>query len=889
MLGDGLCEHTSPAASAAVRVPGEQLGANSALTDPCYPGHTASPQPLKRIAHPTTHAIDIIPRPALQSQRRYQHHTRSIPLDAPQLLHSDSFRLTLSAFDEVFHLHLRPNDELVHPDARIIYHTASPDGSTLATHSVPLLRETVRAYWGEVVAPHLTADRLRQDIARVMRPTGNVLGWARIIVHDQGDADSGRSPVFEGAFSVNGIVHHVMTKVNYLRNKHRLDPHPFLDQDHPDSGLVIWRDSDQLGMPEYAAETPYAPSANAGARTCSHDDLAWNTNPSLNPVLRRPPSIWSNPLAGLLLRRDDIAGNGTSTNFVNNIGQSAGCPTDQRVLYMGVATDCEYTSNYGSVENATQQILNDFNTASALYKASRFAFTSHSTFNVSLGIIELQIQPPTCPTTTNSSVPWNIGCNATNVDLNSRLSLFSQWRGNKGADGAGLWHLVSGCPTGSEIGVAWLATLCQQTAQPQGGQFVSGTGVSTIGRTEWQVVAHEIGHNFGAICANGCNSTSACCPLSSTTCDANSQFIMNPVADSSERVFSPCTLGNICSLMGSKQMNTSCLVPPDPNIRTISLNECGNGIVEGGEDCDPGTGVNSTCCNTSTCKFNAGAVCDPSSSSCCTSQCQFAPVTTVCRPAKNGTCDTPEMCTGNSASCPADVFAPNGQSCGSNGLQCADGQCTSLDLQCQQAGASMGLTRACGRRDDTSCRVSCQNPNSTNACVVLTSQLVDGSPCGYGGSCNSGNCIPGSALDTFRALYTQNLQIAIPVTVVAGLFALLLIVLIVRSCWHCMRSRRSVPPPGALPGRAFARPDGHRRLDSSTGLLGQHHRLGSDPTLGRTYASIAPAFPRSASVPPTLLYYTKMINVFAVHRPPQHKRTSDASQACRLVGCRRAR
>jgi Metallo-peptidase family M12B Reprolysin-like len=29
--------------------------------------------------------------------------------------------------------------------------------------------------------------------------------------------------------------------------------------------------------------------------------------------------------------------------------------------------------------------------------------------------------------------------------------------------------------------------------------IVSGTAVSTAGRTEWQVIAHEIGHNFGAI------------------------------------------------------------------------------------------------------------------------------------------------------------------------------------------------------------------------------------------------------------------------------------------------------------------------------------------------------------------------------------------------------
>ena len=54
-------------------------------------------------------------------------------------------------------------------------------------------------------------------------------------------------------------------------------------------------------------------------------------------------------------------------------------------------------------------------------------------------------------------MPWNIDCGT--VTLDERLSLFSQWRGAKGADGAGLWHLMSGCPTGTEVGIAWLATL----------------------------------------------------------------------------------------------------------------------------------------------------------------------------------------------------------------------------------------------------------------------------------------------------------------------------------------------------------------------------------------------------------------------------------------------
>ena len=58
---------------------------------------------------------------------------------------------------------------------------------------------------------------------------------------------------------------------------------------------------------------------------------------------------------------------------------------------------------------------------------------------------------------------------------------------------------MSNCPTGSEVGIAWLGTLCQVNATGSGASIVSGTAVSTAGLTEWQVIAHEMGHNFGAI------------------------------------------------------------------------------------------------------------------------------------------------------------------------------------------------------------------------------------------------------------------------------------------------------------------------------------------------------------------------------------------------------
>lgn len=611
------------------------------------------PRPLTRIAHPSTLALEILPRKNTLKSRALT----SPFLDSPTLYHSDTFRLTLTAFDETYHLHLRPNDHLIHPAARINYFK-----NGVLDRTVPLVRESVRAYWGEVVHASETQQRMREDAAGVFPRPG--LGWARILVHSQGDAERGVAPVFEGAFAVGGVTHHVQTRANYVRNRNALDPE-LLDGTNPDAQLVIWRDSDQL----VEAEEDRLPG-------CSHSD------PWLSPTIHSPwDDSWTNTS---LTRRDDVQGGGSSNNFESNIGQTAGCPTTQKILYMGVAADCNYVSAYGSPQNATQQIINNWNTASSLYK---------STFNVSLGIVEINVQDASCPSQAPSDAPWNVACSDTSVTLNDRLSLFSGWRGEKGNDGTGLWHLMSGCPTGSEVGVAWLGTLCQQTTTGTTGSLVSGTAVSTNGLTEWEVVSHEIGHNFGAIhdCQSGCDPTSstatACCPLTSGSCNANDAFIMSPVTSSSQKVFSQCSLGNICSGMlstSSSTINATCLQDPNLSIKTIALNMCGNGIVESGEDCDPGQNRTSSCCDASTCKFVNGAVCDPASSDCCSDSCSFAPATQICRPAVDAKCDVPEMCTGSSSSCPADVFEPNGQSCGTNGadsLACANGHCTSLSRE----------------------------------------------------------------------------------------------------------------------------------------------------------------------------------------------------------------
>jgi hypothetical protein len=292
------------------------------------------------------------------------------------------------------------------------------------------------------------------------------------------------------------------------------------------------------------------------------------------------------------------------------------------------------------------------------------------------------------------------------------------------------------------------------------------------------------------------------------------------VAQSGEQNFSQCSIGNICSLMQggtNGKIDTSCLIAPDPSRQVISLQMCGNGIVENGEDCDPGMGSNSTCCDSTTCKFKNNAVCDPDSSPCCTEQCSFAPSSQICRPSRDAQCDTAEFCTGNSSTCPADVVAQNGVSCGSGELKCAGGQCTSVALQCQSVGASMGLRDACPIKGDVSCLISCQNPNATNQCIQLTSLLVDGSPCGYGGSCLSGKCQSADLLDTAKAWYTQNLQISIPVTIVAGLVVLLLLWGIFSGIRRCC-GRRPVSTGNVLRNPSMVRSN-HERLASYGGPM----------------------------------------------------------------------
>src|SRR5437762_2539086 len=82
---------------------------------------------------------------------------------------------------------------------------------------------------------------------------------------------------------------------------------------------------------------------------------------------------------------------------------------------------------------------------------------------------------------------------------------------------------------------------------------------------------------------------------------------------------------------------------------------CGNGIVDAGEDCDQGAS-------------------NGTAGSCCSASCRFVTSGTICRAAANE-CDVAESCTGSSATCPADAVKAAGTACTDDGNPCTTDLC----------------------------------------------------------------------------------------------------------------------------------------------------------------------------------------------------------------------
>jgi hypothetical protein len=135
------------------------------------------------------------------------------------------FDLSFNIRDELLvKFSLEPNHNILGEGA-VITHLA-PDGSVRHVEEVD--RQSHKVFKGTSWVKRLDKkeDRWRRA------------GWARVLV-----SQDGKTPLFEGAFTVDRDHHHVQSSHNYLRTRHRLDPE--IERAQPGSEyMVVWRDSD---------------------------------------------------------------------------------------------------------------------------------------------------------------------------------------------------------------------------------------------------------------------------------------------------------------------------------------------------------------------------------------------------------------------------------------------------------------------------------------------------------------------------------------------------------------------------------------------------------------------------------------------------------------------
>ncbi|XP_054572703.1 disintegrin and metalloproteinase domain-containing protein 25-like [Eptesicus fuscus] len=251
--------------------------------------------------------------------------------------------------------------------------------------------------------------------------------------------------------------------------------------------------------------------------------------------------------------------------------------------------------------------------------------------------------------------------NPTSLDtLGGGLSGFCNWKQtslNKRIP-HDIAHLFVMRDYGILAGLAYLGTVCN---------YKFNCGVETLmGETLYSfayTVAHEIGHNFGMY-----HDEPPC------TC-GRPNCIMFPVK-SSATTFSNCSYASFMNTIARR----NCMYISSNTENIFKLAQCGNGVVEEGEECD--CGALHSCMKDSCCEFNctlsAGANC---AFGLCCKDCQIIQTGKVCRK-KESNCDLPEWCNGTSYHCPEDVYVQNGVSCKGGGY-CYEKRCNNRKKQCR--------------------------------------------------------------------------------------------------------------------------------------------------------------------------------------------------------------
>jgi hypothetical protein len=224
--------------------------------------------------------------------------------------------------------------------------------------------------------------------------------------------------------------------------------------------------------------------------------------------------------------------------------------------------------------------------------------------------------------------------------------------------------------------------------------------------------------------------------------------------------------------------------------KEITLNICGNGIIEANEECDcgPPDGLGcsgNTACDPHICKLMNNAKCDPFNMYCCSNN-EFLPKETVCRESKDP-CQLTQYCSGDSGHCNVTHNLPDLTSCRTAKNKegtCASGICTSRSLQC--ALYSNSSTKECPFSLNE-CNAYCTEDPSSMNCVYVNHQYRDGTPCAWKGVCQNGKCND-SLMGLGIGYYMSYLAYSIAATIVI----LVLIMSFIYSKWKNSKRRRMI-------------------------------------------------------------------------------------------------
>uniref|UniRef100_A0A3B3VFR3 ADAM metallopeptidase domain 22 n=1 Tax=Poecilia latipinna TaxID=48699 RepID=A0A3B3VFR3_9TELE len=261
---------------------------------------------------------------------------------------------------------------------------------------------------------------------------------------------------------------------------------------------------------------------------------------------------------------------------------------------------------------------------------------------------------------------WSVD-NKFNIDDDPMVTLkeFMKYRKDFIKEKCDSVHLFSGNQFHSNRGaVSYTGGVCSLT---------KGGGVNEYGKTNEMAItlAQSLGQNIGIFSDKKRILNGEC------KCDDRwAGCIMDDVGFYLPKKFTDCNVEEYHNFLNSG--GGACLFNKPRKL--LDPPECGNGILEAGEECDCGSteecakeGEN--CCKN--CTLTKGSNC---SNGLCCRNCQVVGV--LCRDAVND-CDIPEKCTGNSSQCPPNVHKMDGYTCEKDQGRCFNGRCKTKDRQCK--------------------------------------------------------------------------------------------------------------------------------------------------------------------------------------------------------------